>query len=425
MESKRISRRQLITQGASAIAMLGSLSTLVSSTKSLAGWDDEIPASGETSLSVAPIDELMLSFLKKHLIPGASIAIGKKGRLLYSRGFGYADRDSKTPVQTDSLFRIASISKPITAVAILQLIQQRKLDWNTTPFELLKWRQVVDERLKGVTVRQLLQHTAGFDRSASFDPMFITRKIAKERGLSQPIGNQAIIDYMLDHKLDFAPGSKYAYSNFGYCILGRVIERITGLVYEEAIKSSICRPLGLESMHIGQSMIQHQRMNEVHYYDQKNRTSDSVVGEIGAKVPSPYGEWDQASLDSHGGWIATPADLIRFSMSLEPTSMLPLLDSDSLQKMWSKPDLPSDQISDVYYGCGWNVRRVSKNKFNYWHTGELPGTAGILVHRHDGFHWAVLFNTQYTEAGKNAAGEIDGLVHEAVDKVGDWQKGLS
>ena len=168
-------------------------------------------------------------FMKARAIPGGALAVVKDRRLVYARGYGLADREKNSAVEADSLFRIASVSKPITAVAVLKLVEDGKLDLEQRAFDIVKADPLGegDARLRQITIRQLLHHTGGWDRGKSFDPMFRSRRIAKAAGVDAPAMPAAIIRYMIGQPLDFEPGSRYAYSNFGYCVLGRVIERIT------------------------------------------------------------------------------------------------------------------------------------------------------------------------------------------------------
>src|SRR5262249_30274495 len=152
------------------------------------------------------------------------------------RGYGQADVENGIAVQPDSTFRIASLSKFITATAVLTLVEQGKLDLDARAFALIPQLTplpgaVMDPRLPTITVRQLLQHTGGWDSSLSGDPMFNSTAIALAAGTAPPASAETVVRYMLGRPLDFAPGTRYAYSNFGYNVLGRIIERVSGQSY--------------------------------------------------------------------------------------------------------------------------------------------------------------------------------------------------
>ncbi len=390
-----------------------------------------IPETGTVTSSLASFDRLMRGFMRDNKIPGGALAVAKDGRLVYARGFGYADVEHRQEVQPDSLFRIASISKPITAVAILQLVDARRITLDTRVFELLPHRaqlgadQQIDSRLRQITIEQLLQHRGGWDRDRSIDPMFQSVEIANSLGVTAPAKPDDIISFMLGWKLDFDPGDRYAYSNFGYCVLGRVIEHVSGESYEAYVQQHVLRPLGIDRMRIGRSLASQRCAEEVKYYTPNNGTGMAVVGTpIGRRVPRPYGTWYLEAMDAHGGWIGSALDLVRFGTQVQRRRSAHLISSDMYRAMLACPPGVAGHDADgkpnaTHYGFGWRVRKVG-NGYNLWHSGALPGTSTLLVQRHDGLCWAVLFNTTYTTDGQRPASKIDSLIHKAADAVKDW-----
>jgi N-acyl-D-amino-acid deacylase len=362
-------------------------------------------------------------------IPGGALAIVKDRRLVHARGYGWANREKQMAVTPHSLFRIASISKPITAVAVLSLAEKGKLDLDARAFDRVRMEPVLDAekkpdpRLGRITIRQLLQHTGGWDRDQSFDPMFRPKLIARKVGVPAPAGPGAVIRYMLGQPLDFDPGTRYAYSNFGYCVLGRVIERVSGQSYEEFVRKRILAPIGIRNMRIGASLDGRQAPGEVRYYS--SDPSESVFPNTPAKVPRPYGGFHLEAMDAHGGWIASAVDLARFAAALDKPGPSPLLKPASLQTLSAPPAAPVSRqpdgsLEDRYYACGWMVRPVgTTGKANYWHMGSLPGTATLLVRRWDGLSWAALFN-QRSEDKKLPDSAIDAALHRAADSITEW-----
>src|SRR5437773_3409004 len=227
-------------------------------------------------------DREIQKFMSARNVPGGALAVVKDGRLVYTRGYGWADRENKVPVKPTSLFRIASISKPFTAVAVLKLIEEQKLGLDAPVWDLLDPASWVpggknsDERWKQITARHLLQHTGGWDRDKSFDPMFRSREIAKTFEVPSPPAPRVIIRYMLGKPLDFVPGTRYAYSNFGYCVLGRVIETIAGTSYEKFVQGKVLAPIGIRQMRIGASVADKRVEGEVRYYTPHDETAKSV-----------------------------------------------------------------------------------------------------------------------------------------------------
>ena len=399
----------------------------------MANGSQAIVSTGKKFPELKPFDELMEGFVRDNEIPGAALAVAKDGRLVYARGFGHADIEQQHPVQPESLFRIASISKPFTAVATLQLVEQGKLRLNDSVFGLLPHKphlatgDTVDPRLGQVTIAHLLRHQGGWNRKESIDPLFHSIEIASVLDKSPPATQDDVIRFMMGWPLDFDPGERYAYSNLGYCLLGRVIEQVSGRRYGDYMVNDFLKPLGIESMRLARTLPSARAENEVKYYPQGERVGIAVTGEnIGAKVSRPYGAWSIESFDSLGGWIASAPDLVRFGSAVDGYEQSGILKEKTIATMLKRPakghfgNDKEGKPDATHYGCGWSVRPVKNGKTNRWHTGGLSGTSTILVLRHDGLCWSVLFNTNQTADGKKPSSKIDPLVHKAADAVTAW-----
>lgn len=236
---RSLTRRRFLTLGSLAVASLATGAR----------------AAGRKPAGKLPLDEAfddaMTTFMSARGVPGGALAVAVGGRLAFVSGYGFADRAARRPVEPDSLFRIASISKPVTAVAVLRLVEQGRLSLESRVAPLLQVEPFLpggrkpDPFLDKVTVRHLLQHTGGWDREKTFDPMFRSRWIADRLGVTSPPGTGDLVRFMFGRPLDFEPGARYAYSNFGYCVLGRVIERVTGRGYEAFVREEILAPIGV------------------------------------------------------------------------------------------------------------------------------------------------------------------------------------
>jgi CubicO group peptidase (beta-lactamase class C family) len=390
------------------------------------------PITGRAHPDLTAFDELMTGFVQEHEVPGASLAVARHGRLVYARGFGHADVERRRPVEPADLFRIASVSKPLTATAVLQLIEERKLGLDTRAFDVLKYPphphrgRKADPRLGDITVQHLLQHTAGWDRDVSFDPIDRVADIAEAMHVPLPIGPETIIRFMIGLPLDFAPGERYAYSNLGYLVLGRLVAALGGGEYEARVRERVLRPLGLTGPRLGRSAVDAGAESEVHYYDRRARTVPAVAGpRIGARVPIPYGGLNIEGFEAHGGWIASAIDLVRFACAFDDPARSPLLGAESVGMMFARPDGRAGHEADgtatpTYYGCGWSVRPIGSRGLNTWHVGHFIGTSSLLVRRWDGLDWAVLFNMDSDADGVRLAPAIDPLVHHAADRVRRW-----
>ena len=325
---------------------------------------------GPAMPKLAAYDELMTAFMREHKPPGAALAVAYHGRLVYARGFGHADVEEREPVRPRSLFRIASVSKPFTATAVMHLVEQGKLKLDERVLPLLKLEPHLepgarlDPRWHEIRLHHCLQHTAGWDRDKSFDPMSAAtaEQVAKALKVPLPVHPRAIIRYMLGKPLDFAPGAAYVYSNFGYCVLGRVIEAVAEKPYHEFVSERILAPLGIRDMRLGKNLFKDRARGEVRYYDSRRRTGRAICGpRLGEQAPLPYGVECIESMDANGGWIASVVDLMRFAAALDDPKKCPILKEESILSMLAPPPGPvghgpAGRPKPVYYACGWEVR---------------------------------------------------------------------
>jgi N-acyl-D-amino-acid deacylase len=385
-------------------------------------------AFGSSKVSIVEaFDREMENYMKPREIPGGALAVVKDRRLVYVRGYGWADREKQEAARPDSLFRIASISKPFTAAAIVRLVAEGRISMDTPAFHVLEMQAAPggDARLSKITVRHLLHHTGGWDRDKSGDPMFMSKKIANAMNAPEPARQDAIIRYMLRQSLDFEPGQRFAYSNFGYCVLGRIIEKVTGREYAAYLRDNILAPIGIERMRLGVSLEAGRAPGEVKYYMRPAETAASVFSGETGRVSVPYGGFCLEAMDSHGGWLASAVDLARFAAAMDDPDKESWLPHTARKLLYEPPAPPVGRKADgsleaAYYGCGWDVRPIGKaGKANYWHNGSLPGTFTLLVRRWDGLSWAALFNQRSTD-GKPPDGAIDGALHRAADSVAEW-----
>jgi N-acyl-D-amino-acid deacylase len=416
-----------VTRRAFAVAAAGLLFPRVSRAQPK---DDDPPVSGTANPTLAPFDRLMTGFIRDHAVPGAALAVSRGGKLVYARGFGSADVDKKTPVRPDALFRIASVSKPITAVAVMRLIEKKKFKLDDKVTDLMGLKAVVgrgdtaDERWKAITVRHCLQHSGGWDRDKSFEPITRPVQIAKAVGKKGPSATPTdVVRYMMGQPLDFDPGEKGVYSNLGYLVLGRIIAATTGGTYEDFVRKEVFGRIGVTAPRLGRALPEKRAAGEVRYYDSKKRTNWCLYPpRLDRKVPLPDGGENFEAFEAHGGWIASAVDLVKFAAAFDDPAKSPLLGAAAIADMWARP--AHADTNGWHIGGGWFVRPVGDGgKANVWHFGYIAGTEAVLVRRWDGTDWAVLFNTNDGAGGKSLAGLIDRPLHEAADAVTAWPDG--
>jgi CubicO group peptidase (beta-lactamase class C family) len=355
---------------------------------------------------LAAFDKAMKDFMVSRKVSAASLAITYKSRLVFARGYTWSKAISPTTEPT-SLFRIASLSKSITSAGIFKLVEGNQLSLDDKVMDILPFGtpegQSPDPNLGKVTILDLLEHLGGWDRDKTFAPMFADKKISKALGVPLPITQADIITFMNGQPLQYAPGTKYAYSNYGYCLLGRVIEQKTGFSYEDYIKKSILSPLGITRMQIGHSKLKDRAPGEVKY-ESKNEFV--------------YGAFNLENMDSHGGWLASAPDLVRFAAAFDDPTNCPILSANSIEKIFSLPatiDRQKYKPGTYYYACGWEVRDYGNGRRNTWHTGSLPGCYTFMARWSNGVNCVVLFNKRGPGFDK-----IDPILSKTARSISNW-----
>lgn len=328
------------------------------------------------SASMTDIDSAIEDKMNEYTIPALSLAIVKDEKLVYVQSYGLSDKEAGTVATNNDLYRIASISKPITAIAVLKLIEDGLLS--------------LDEKIFGtngilgntygtppagsnkdlITVQHLLEHKSGWTNSPN-DPMFTNISYTH---------SQLITEMVTNRPLTSAPGSTYYYLNFGYCVLGRVIEKVTNLTYENYVKQNILQPCGISAMKIGKNTLNDRYPGEVKYYQSEF---------------SPY-NMNVTRMDSHGGWIASSTDLARFIVRIDRKSI--------------KADiLSAEQLNVLYF----------KNN-NWVFYGSLPGTSSILSRIDNTFSFALLMNTRTESNPDLILNDLYNTVKGKIISISEW-----
>ena len=385
--------------------------------------------------SFATADNYADNFMDRFNIPGMTIALAKDGKLKYMRSFGYVDKENNITTQPYNLFRIASVSKPITSVGIMKLMEEGKLALSDQVFGPggilqdhpdLNSSTYTDARINTITVQELLEHTAGFNRDqdcfptptppypwhySGCDPIAVPLYITQHFDAPNPAREELLVRFLLEKGLDFDPGTAYSYSNMGYLILGEIIETLTGMSYEEYFQTQILRPLGIYDMEMGKNLPENFNEREGKYYGE-NYTTLSCYG-TGETVPWEYGGFNIEAMDAHGGWIATAKDMVKFLVAVDGFDTKPdILQPETINTMVT----PSSTITNGY-AKGWQVNSAN----NWWHTGALDGTASEWVRSAGGYTWVILLNTRRTDyTASNFWNNLDNLGWQIVSSVTNW-----
>jgi N-acyl-D-amino-acid deacylase len=353
---------------------------------------------GGPSAPFADLNQRVQRVLDDYGVRGASVAITYQGRLVHERGFGHPRGDDGVATTPQTRFRIASLTKPMTSVAVHLLHQRGQLDLDARVVPLLLLEPpdpaLYDPRWDTITVRHLLVHAGGFDREESFDPMFANATYAKmfERQ-PEPDSLDAIIAVMLQRPLDFDPGTDQAYSNFGYSLLGRVIERVSGSTYEAFIRDELLAPMGVTGIALGHELPERRPADEAFYFpDPTEELLPNLLSADRELVSPADGGFFLEPMAAHGGFIASATDYARFLVHVDGLPQPPdRLRQDELSAMLSRPLLPSAASSDEYYADGWNVIPMGDDAI-WSHTGAKPGTTSLAVRLPSGVCYVALAN---------------------------------
>ncbi len=360
------------------------------------------------------IEKNVTSFLRKWTIAGASVAVCKDGKLIFARGFGYADTATRTETQPYHKFRIASISKLVTAAAIMKLKEEGRLSLDDRVFgpdgilDDPYFSNPKDPRVYNITVAHLLSHEAGWTQRYG-DQMFMPLKIADNLGVKPPVDTKTIVRFALNKRLHFTPGSGKAYSNLGYSILGLIIEKVSGLSYEEYCKKTIFEPLGIFDMTLAANLPSEKAPFEVTYYEPSDVALKPSIYGTGELVSPTYGGNDIEALGAAGAWLATAPDLMRLLLALDGlNSRKDILSEQSIKFMTDS--------GNGFAPIGW---KSTYFKGTWWRTGSFPGTAGMMKRQSDGIAWVVLLNSS-TWNGPEIYSYINNLMYKVLANADKW-----
>jgi CubicO group peptidase (beta-lactamase class C family) len=379
----------------------GPFSTLVQGT----GIPAARPASGPIVPELEPLEEAMTNYLVSHQFEAGTIALMYDSKLVFRQGYGWRDTNFTEVIHPDTLFRLASVSKMLTASAITKLMDEGVISNGTLVYSYLgiqPWGGVLgDNRITNITVAELLDHSGGWDRDTSpvGDPPFDTIEISEQMGLDHPAAATDVISWMFSKPLDFAPGTTNVYSNFGYQILGRVIEKASGMSYINYIQNVLLNPSILANP-IGSTNIIQSRSRprdlapwETWYADLPDLYQSAVDYPTNLLVRWADGGGYYESFDSFGGLSASGIGLCHY-----------------LLNYWEGGD---QRYAGEYYD------------WDYIFYGSLPATTTVL-HQNitenpastNGIEYALLFNERDSDPNDNE--EADNAVLSATNTITSW-----
>ena len=336
------------------------------------------------------MDSIMQRYLKRWEIHGAQLAISRHDSLLYARGFGYADKDRQIPMEPSYIMRMASVSKLITATGIMKLRDMGKIRLSDKVFgpkgilnDTFYVNSIRDKRYFDITVEQLLRHKAGFTNYAG-DAIFSTRYIMQQNHLTTPPDHRTLLRIVLRRHLGYTPGTAQRYCNIGYTLLSLIIEKRTGMSYENFMQRYVLYPAGCYDFHIAGNYLKDRRPNETVYYMHSSSVPVPEFNNSGRMVVRCYGENDITTALGAGAWVASAAELCRLVASIDGDRIVPDVISPQAVKLMTQ-EMPDHQFS-----LGWNF--TPRNR-PWIRTGSLVGTSALVLRYPDGECWVFITNT--------------------------------
>ncbi|MGA8036132.1 MAG: serine hydrolase domain-containing protein [Candidatus Acidiferrales bacterium] len=343
---------------------------------------------------------LGLAFMSQFFAPALSVAIVRQSAFVVEDSLGMADAAVKSQCSVNTLFRIADASKPITAVAIFTLMEAGKLNPNDKVFGASgilddayakpPYKQYVTD----ITIDHLLTQTCGGWPADANDPMLHHNGWDQAKLISSTIENVP---------LRYPPGTNWAYSNFGYCILGRVIEKVSGQPYASYAQQAVLAPCGITDMQIAGNSEKQRASNEAAY-----------LGQFGE---NPY-KINVARMDSTAGWIATSSDLAKFTAHIGGSDTIrSILKPETIRTMTTPSPAFTPAEAQAKYARGWMVSGNGSGAF--WHSGSLPGSSSLTLRTPDGMCWGALTNTR-SQPATTTDEALYNLLWNMVRTVPEW-----
>jgi CubicO group peptidase (beta-lactamase class C family) len=320
-------------------------------------------------------------------VRSGALAVGRNGALQLSHGYTWAENDYPT-TQPDSLFRLASVSKAFACAAIQQLLDADTIETTTRVFPYLGITapalstQTPDSRINQITVQQLVDHQGGWDRDAAdFDPVFAARFIATRLGIAKFPTKRQQAQYMYGEPLQFTPGSMSVYSNFGYVLLGLVVEQATGQSFSDYLTQVVLPPLGVTDVFLARTSKAHRQPREMLYED-RGISLTALAPTSNALVPASYGGFITETMDAGGGLTASANAVATFVHT------------------------------HAVWGRGGRAPGSAR-------TGSMPGTRTRAGSRSNGYDYAFLFNTRTELEDKVGALAIVDLFGNQIEQILD------
>jgi CubicO group peptidase (beta-lactamase class C family) len=361
------------------------------------------------------LDKSFEKFREQNYLKGLGVAIVKDQKLIFAKGYGYADVQAGIHASPEQLFRIASVSKLVTAIAVMKLVESGKIKLDSKVFGKYgilnnqKYLKIKDNRLTNITIRNLLNHSGGWTQRYG-DIAFLPKIVSEQTGDPMPLKIGSYLKFVTAKRLHFEPGSLSAYSNLGYMILGEVIAVSSKTSYEKFVRDNVLAPAHIYDMQLGGSFENEKQLEEVRYYQPEDAPPAEAYDGSGRMVPKVYGSTNMALLGSAGGWISSPVDLMKLLIVIDGDPRVKdIISKQSIAEMTRVDQSGLDPL-------GW---RSTNENGEWWRTGTLPGSSALVKREPNGISWVMITNTSNYK-GPHLAIEMDRVMSRTLKKINKW-----
>ncbi len=372
-----------------------------------------------TGIGVERVDQALEGIMARHAPPGIAVAVVRDGRLVIARAVGHADLAGTEPLAPDHLFRVASVSKPVTGIAVMRAVEEGLLTLDARAFDVLASylpASGADPRLGDITVQHLTWHGGGWDLYGyPNDPLFRSLEVAEALQVPLPPDPQALTRWAAMQPLAFDPGSRSTYTNIGIVVLGRVIETATGFSYEDFVQRFVLGPAGIGRATLGGISRSERLPGEVEYESFRNEIWKSVFDGRSIVDEPAYGGLNLLGFDASSAWVFSAIDLARLAAATDGDPGYPdILSADSVATMTRR----LSPTGSTPMGITWFLGILPSGDTNEWnHSGGMPGTTSFLGRLPNGVILAVASNTAREPVFFD---DLLGDLVEAVNGISEW-----
>lgn len=329
-------------------------------------------------IGLSKADELLANLIREKKAPGIAITVFKDNAVYFQKGYGHANWEEKLPVDPkNTIFRIASVSKPIAATALARMVQKGLIDLDASFYSYVPY---YPKKKYDFTIRQLAGHTAG-----------IRGYLGKEYALNQPFSIKESLTIFQDDELLFEPGTNYFYTSLDWVLISLAMQEISGVPFENLVQQYVLEPLGLIHTYPEETDVFFP--NTATFYSKRLN---------GFTKATPVNNFYKLA---GGGYLSTSEDIARFGQAYLNHTLL----NEKIRNQF----LASETINGVptYYGLGWQVSQDKKGRHFYGHVGNgVGGYALFYVYPEEQMVFSILINCTNPGLEKEMEEVVDILI---------------